>query len=113
METWSLVVLFAILVEATVQALKAGVSETTDIPMWLWPTAAAVIGVAMCVSAGVDALSALGVEIRVAFIGQTITGVLVSRGASFVHDLWYKVKNRIQVHMDFEELAELMNEDDE
>ena len=51
------------------------------------------IGVTMCVTARVDALTALGVEIAVPFIGQAITGVLVSRGSNFLHDLWEKINN--------------------
>ena len=113
METSALVVLFAILVEAVVQAFKAGVPETVNVPAWLWPTVSAVVGVAMCVTAGVDALSSLGIKIRVAFIGQSITGLLVSRGASFVHDVWTKVNNRIQVFLDFDELMEIKGLDED
>ena len=113
MESWSIVVLFAILVEATIQVFKSGVAEAVRVPAWLWPTASAVVGVAMCVAAGVDALSALGVEIKIALIGQTITGLLVSRGASFVHDVWSMINNRIQVFLDFDELMELKDLDED
>jgi len=112
METSALVVLFAILAEAVVQVVKAGVPETVRGPAWLWPTVSAVAGVAMCVTADVDALGALGVETKVALIGQTITGLLVSRGASFVHDVWSMVNNRIQVYMDFDEFVELKDLDE-
>ena len=113
MESWSIVVLFAILVEAVVQVVKAGVPETVRVPAWLWPSVSAVIGVTMCVTAGVDALSSLGIEIKIAFIGQSITGLLVSRGASFVHDVWTKVNNRIQVFLDFDELMEIKGLDED
>ena len=112
METSALVVLFAILVEAVVQVVKAGVPETVRVPAWLWPSVSAVIGVTMCVTAGVDALSSLGIEIKIAFIGQTITGLLVSRGASFVHDVWNMINNRVQVYLDFDELVELKGLDE-
>ena len=62
--------------------------EEVTPPSWMWPAVSAAIGIAMCVSAHVDALSALGVEITVPFIGQAITGLLVSRGSSFLHDIW-------------------------
>ena len=93
MEAWALVVLFAILVEAIVQVFKTGVPETVTPPSWMWPAVSAAIGVAMCVSARVDALSALGVEITVPFIGQAITGLLVSRGSNFLHDIWDKANS--------------------
>jgi len=94
MEGWALAVLFAILVEAIVQVVKSGVPETVAIPGWLWPAVSAVIGVVLCIAARVDALSALGVEITVPFIGQAITGLLVSRGSNFLHDLWKKINSQ-------------------
>ena len=91
MEAWALVFLFGILVEAIVQVFKSGVPDTIITPGWLWPAVSAALGVAMCVTAGVDALSALGVDITIPFIGQAITGLLVSRGSSFLHDIWGRI----------------------
>ena len=93
MEAWAIVLLFGILVEAIVQVIKAGVPDTVTPPGWLWPVVSSVIGVAMCVAAHVDALMALGVEITVPFIGQAVTGLLVSRGSNFLHDIWKKINN--------------------
>ena len=93
MEVWALVFLFGILVEAIVQVFKAGVPETVTSPSWMWPVVSSVIGVVMCIAAHVDALSALGVEITVPFIGQAVTGLLVSRGSNFLHDIWKKINN--------------------
>ena len=97
MEVWALVFLFGILVEAIVQVIKSGVPDTVNPPVWLWPVISAALGVAMCVTAGVDALSALGVEITVPFIGRAITGLLVSRGSNFLHDIWGRINNDIAV----------------
>ena len=91
MESLVLVFLFGVLVEAIVQAFKTGVPETVIPPAWLWPAISAGVGIAMCVTARVDALSAVGVEITVPFIGQAITGLLVSRGSNFLHDVWGKI----------------------
>ena len=93
MEVWALVFLFGILVEAIIQVIKTGVPDTIITPGWLWPVVSSVIGVAMCVAARVDALMALGVEITVPFVGQTITGLLVSRGSKFLHDLWERIND--------------------
>jgi hypothetical protein len=92
MEVWALVLLFGILVEAIVQVAKSWVPETAEVPGWLWPVASAVIAILMCITAGVDALTALGVEITVPFIGKAVTGIFVSRGSNFLHDLWSRVK---------------------
>ena len=91
MGVWALVLLFSVLVEAVVQVFRSWVPKTTEGPGWLWPVTAAALGVSMCVTAGVDALTQLGVEMSVPFIGQALTGVMVSRGASFLHDLWGKI----------------------
>ena len=91
MTVWALVLLFSVLVEAIVQVVKGWVPGTAEVPGWVWPVTAAALGVAMCVTAGVDALSLLGVDMSVPFIGQALTGALVSRGASFLHDLWEKI----------------------
>jgi hypothetical protein len=91
MEVWALVLLFGILVEAIIQVAKGWVPETASVPGWLWPVVSAALGVAMCATAGVDALSALGVEISMPFIGRAVTGLLVSRGSNFLHDLWDRI----------------------
>jgi len=105
MESWVIVVLLAVLVEAITQVFKTGVPESVVPPGWLWPAVSAAIGIAMCVAARVDALSALGVEITVPFIGQVITGLLVSRGSNFLHDIWDKVNNRMQIFVDYDDLV--------
>ena len=90
-DTWKLVLLFEVLVEAIVEVFEAGLPDNITPPSWLWPVVSSVIGVAMCVMANVDALTALGVEIAVPFIGQVITGLLVSRGSNFLHVIWKRI----------------------
>lgn len=102
MGVWTLVFLFGVLVEAIVQVAKGWVPENFAVPGWLWPVAAAVLGVAMCVTAGVDALSALGVKIAVPFIGQALTGLLVSRGSNFLHDVWDRLNSQTVIEISFE-----------
>ena len=85
MEVWSLVFLFGVLVQAVVQVCKGFIPDAATVPAWLWPVVSAVIGIAMCVTARVDALSALEVDISVPYIGQAVTGLLVSRGSNFLH----------------------------
>jgi hypothetical protein len=93
MEVWALILLFGVLVEALIQVVKGWAPETATVPGWLWPVASAVIGIAMCVTAKADALTALGVEITVPYIGYAVTGLLVSRGSNFLHDFWDRIKN--------------------
>ena len=91
MEIWALVLLFGTLIEAIIQVAKGWTPENAEVPNWLWPVVSAGLGIVLCVTAGADALSALGIEITVPFIGQAVTGIFVSRGSNFLHDLWDRV----------------------
>ena len=92
MEGFMLVVVIAVLIEAIVQVIKGVVPEGATVPGYLWPTCSIILGVMVCVFAKVDALAILGLEMEIPYVGCGLTGVLVSRGASFVHDVWGKVK---------------------
>jgi hypothetical protein len=46
-----------------------------------------VIGVGVAVAAGLDACTAVGIPMTVPYLGSIFTGILISRGANFVHDL--------------------------
>jgi len=55
---------------------------------WLRYVAAAV-GVALALAYGVDALrDLLGIAPRLPFVGEALTGLLLGRGANFVHDFY-------------------------
>lgn len=92
MEGFLVVIAIAILVEALVQVLKGFAPDGATSPGWLWPVSSCVLGVMVCVLAKVDALALLGVALSVPYVGCVLTGVLVSRGSSFVHDLWQRVR---------------------
>lgn len=47
---------------------------------------AVVLGVFLCVAAGVDFFSMVGVPLVVPYAGMVLSGLLVSRGANFLHD---------------------------
>lgn len=48
---------------------------------------ALVIGVGVAVAGGLDACAAVGIPMAVPYLGAIFTGVLISRGANFVHDI--------------------------
>lgn len=48
---------------------------------------AAVLGVFLCVAAGVDFFIIVDIPLAVPFAGAVLSGLLVSRGANFLHDL--------------------------
>ncbi len=47
---------------------------------------AVVLGVFLCVAAGVDFFGMVGVPLAVPYAGMILSGLLISRGANFVHD---------------------------
>lgn len=48
---------------------------------------ALVVGVGVAVAGGLDVCAAVGIPMGIPFLGSVLTGVLLSRGANFVHDL--------------------------
>lgn len=92
MEAITIVFIMAIIVEAVIQVIKGWVPETAT-PAWLWPIASAVLGVILCLLGQVDVIALAGITLAVPFVGQVVTGILISRGASFMHDLWNRIRN--------------------
>lgn len=45
------------------------------------------IGVFLCLAAGVDFFRIVGVPLMVPFAGEVLSGILISRGANFIHDI--------------------------
>ncbi|GFZ29698.1 hypothetical protein CSC2_02240 [Clostridium zeae] len=54
---------------------------------------AILVGVLLCLLTGADILSLAGFPPKVNYIGQVLTGLLISRGANFAHDLLTSIYN--------------------
>ncbi|MDL2318184.1 hypothetical protein LJC74_03695 [Eubacteriales bacterium OttesenSCG-928-A19] len=93
MGTIAMVLMMAVIVEAIVEVVKGWVPAETKTPGWVWPVVSAVLGVGLCIAASVDVFALLDVSLSVPLLGAVLTGVLISRGANFVHDLWNNIKN--------------------
>lgn len=76
----------AILIEAIVEILKGAYGNKS---MFL----SLVIGVVFALATQLDVLALLGVESVVPYLGQVATGIVISRGSNFVHDLVDKLTN--------------------
>ena len=100
METIAMVLIMAVIAEALVQVVKGLVPDTVNAPAWLWPMVGAVFGVLLCVLASVDVFPLLGFTLSVPILGRMLTGVLISRGASFVHDVWSRINDITAPHTD-------------
>jgi len=78
--------LIAAIAEAFIQNVKPIYSKdvgfNADILLSL------IVAVVLCLAYGVDFLASLGLTSAVPYVGEFITGVLLGRGASFVHDIY-------------------------
>jgi chromate transport protein ChrA len=54
---------------------------------------AIIIAVFLCVAAQADFFQMIGIPLSVPYAGMVLSGLIVSRGANFVHDIF----NRVQV----------------
>lgn len=48
---------------------------------------AVLLGIFLCVAAGIDFFAIVGVPLSIPYAGAVLSGLLVSRGANFLHDL--------------------------
>ena len=94
MEAIGAVFLLAVAVEALIQVIKGWLPAGVSVSGWVWPVVGAVLGVAFCLLADVDLLHLAGVDLKLPPVGMVFTGLLISRGASFVHDFWNRVNDR-------------------
>ena len=56
-----------------------------------------VISILICILAKIDIFPIVNVSIMVPVIGSILTGIIVSRGANFVHDLFNKISGDKEV----------------
>ena len=54
------------------------------------------LAILICVLGNVDIFPIVGIVITVPFVGAAMTGIIVSRGANFVNDLFTKLKGEIR-----------------
>ena len=53
---------------------------------------ALVIGLLIAFVSGADLLSLINIPVSVPYVGIALTGILISRGANFVHDILKKIE---------------------
>jgi hypothetical protein len=56
-----------------------------------------VISILICILAKIDIFPIVNLSIMVPVIGSILTGIIVSRGANFVHDLFNKISGDKEV----------------
>jgi hypothetical protein len=51
------------------------------------------VGLIVAFATGLDVLKLVNVPVKIPFIGIILTGILISRGSNFVHDVFSSVNN--------------------
>ncbi len=74
----------ALLVEAIVEILKSAIP--VSLPDWADVLVAIILACYICIYYQLDFLFTIGVSPAVTIVGMILTGVLISRGANYLHD---------------------------
>lgn len=82
-------IIVAILIEAIWENLKM---IWKDRKISLNTIGVLVISIIVCLLAKIDIFPIVGLSLSVPFVGSGLTGIIVSRGANFVNDLFEKLK---------------------
>lgn len=84
-----ILVTMGILVEAVVEVIKSIYNEgRVNYTVLL----SIVVGILFAFTLRVDLFQLLGIEVHIAYVGTILSGLIVSRGANFVHDLLGKLQ---------------------
>jgi len=76
----------SILIEALWQILKQAIQPLNP-PPYIDSLGTLILGIGICVLAGIDLFSNVGITLAVPYVGQILTGIITSRGSNFTHDL--------------------------
>lgn len=86
MEKVMVIIVVAFLCETlweTVKLVKKGKDGKVDYDR----VGAIIVGLVLAIGAGIDIFDYLGIQIVIPFMGSVFTGLLISRGANFTHDI--------------------------
>lgn len=88
---YSQIIIVAILIEAIWENCKAVWQENK----FSWDKLGAlVVSIFICISVQADVFGLVGLNIVLPVLPNILTGILVSRGANFVHDIFEKIAKK-------------------
>ena len=58
---------------------------------------ALIVGIAVSILAKIDIFAMQGISLSIPLVGWILTGILMSRGANFIHDLFNKLGDKEEV----------------
>ena len=91
MEKLIMLVVVAIIAESVWETLKM---TWQDRKLCIDRVGALVVSMLIVFGTRLDILALLGIETVIPFLGIILTGVLISRGSNFIHDLLVKLSNK-------------------
>lgn len=93
MNVFFTLVVVAILAEAVWEILKNLIPSTSD-KVWSYINlvGSLLVGVLVAFVADVNIFALLGIDLKWPVVGVVLTGILISRGSNYIHDLVGKLK---------------------
>lgn len=88
---YSQIIIVAILIEAIWENLKM---TWQNGKISIDRIGSLVISVVMCLLVNANVFSIVGLTISISYIANVFTGIIISRGANVVHDLFEKIANK-------------------
>ena len=85
------IITIALLVEAILETLKMVWQEGK---ININTIGALIVGIAVSILAKIDIFAMQGISLSIPLVGWILTGVLMSRGANFIHDLFNKLGDK-------------------
>lgn len=85
------IITIALLVEAVWETLKMVWQEGK---ISVNTIGALIVGIAVSILAKIDIFAMQGISLSIPLVGWILTGVLMSRGANFIHDLFNKLGDK-------------------
>lgn len=85
------IITIALLVEAVWETLKMVWQEGK---LNVNTVGALIVGIGVSILAKIDIFAMQGISLSIPLIGWVLTGVLMSRGANFIHDLFNKLGDK-------------------
>ena len=88
------IITIALLVEAIWETLKMVWQEGK---INVNTIGALIVGIGVSILAKIDIFAMQGISLSIPLIGWVLTGILMSRGANFIHDLFNKLGDKEEV----------------
>jgi hypothetical protein len=97
MVSLTMFIVLALLAETIWQIIKMCVPKTYKIPDFLDVIGSIGIGVLLAVAANLDIFAVIGFTLNIPYLGVFLTGLIISRGSNFVHDILVRVAGIKQI----------------